>query len=85
MHKIKRRTARKIFTDYYLMRFISLLVVTQSGVLRLKRLIAFLFRRLSSSDTLLYYHNSRKANVAQVRSIANRIKFRGASLGVKWI
>jgi len=84
MHKIKRRTAREIFTDYYLMRFISLLVVTQSAVLRLKR-IAFLFRRLSSSDTLLYYHNSRKANVAQVRSIANRIKFRGASLGVKWI
>jgi len=55
-----------VFTDCYLMRFISLLVASRNAVLCLKRLRAFLFQRLSSSDTLSYNHNSGKASV-QVR------------------
>jgi len=64
MHKTKRRTAQEIFTDCYLLRFISLIVVTQNTVLCLKRLDAFLFRRFCSSDTLFYYRNSGKASFA---------------------
>jgi len=68
MYKIIARTAQKMFADFCLMRFISLLVVTQNAVLCLKRLSAFLFRRLSSSDTLFHYRNSGKASFAQARS-----------------
>jgi len=49
------------------MRFISFLAVTQNAALCLKRLNAFLFRRLASLDTLFHYRSG-KASFAQVRS-----------------
>jgi len=45
-----------------------ILLVKQNAVQCLKRMSAFLFRRLSSSDTLFHYRNSGKASFAQVRS-----------------
>jgi len=50
------------------MRFSNSLVATQNAVLCLKRLSAFLLRRLSLNDALFYYRSSGKASFAQVRS-----------------